>query len=267
MAQTSVKNLDESDSTYQSIIKKYTTKKDNKTQVIEASLLDNKIRYCDNRESPFGVFDQNIMDDLVQKKEDALKNSGIFGKIIHQNLFGFIPDLMGLKDGIEKLIAADPDAQAWASGKNCVMGESNPHWKEMRNRICTQTKCEDNTDSAGNLQDPVLAAATRYRQENPIDNSTSGQLARFSGLRKTDAEFVLATIDYYNYLAEHRPPETLADILVKPVKTLISGESLYRSTLATQINHLKQDSDTKSNQEKETKYILDYKFRVQTSLV
>lgn len=271
----SLKNLDESDPTYQSIIKKYTAKKDNKIQVIEASLLDNKIRYCDNRESPFGVFDQNIMDDLVQKKENALKNSGILGKIIHQNLFGFIPDLMGLKDGIEKLIAADPDAQAWASGKNCVMGESNPHWKEMRylqkfverNRICTQTKCEDNTDSAGNLQDPVLAAATRYRQENPIDNSASGQLARFSGLRKTDAEFVLATIDYYNYLAEHRPPETLADILVKPVKTLISGESLYRSTLATQINHLKQNSDTKSNQEKGTKYVLDYKFRFQTSLI
>jgi len=136
-----------------------------------------------------------------------------------------------------------------------------------RNRICTQTKCEDNTDSAGNLQDPVLAAATRYRQENPIDNSTSGQLARFSGLRKTDAQFVLATINYYNYLAEHRPPETLADILMKPVKAFVTGESLYHSTLASQLTHLKQDIDAKSNQEKGTKYALDYKFRYQTSLV
>ena len=54
---------------------------------------------------------------------------------------------------------------------------------------------------------------------------------------------------------------------MKPVKSFITGESLYRSTLASQINHLKQDIDYKSNQEKGTKYSLDYKFRFQTSLV
>ena len=258
----SLKNLDEDDATYQSILSENTTEKDGKRTVKEDSILDKKIKYCDNRKSPFGVFDQNILD--AESPVDAnsfISSIPLIGSFVNM-----------INSGYQSLSS---ESKNWATGKNCVMDESNPMYQKIRylqkyterNRICTQTKCEDNLDSTGNLQDPILAVAEKYQKKQQSDKSLAGQLAVYSGLRKSDAEFGLAVIDYYKYLAEHQPPQTLADILMKPVKTFITGESLYRSTLASQITHLKKDIDSKSNQEKGTKYTLDYKFRFQTSLV
>ena len=258
----SLKNLDENDSTYQSILSENTSKKDGKRTVKEDSILDKKIKYCDNRKSPFGVFDQNILD-----AESPVSTNPVIDSIpVVSSFLGMI------NSGYQALL---PDAKNWATGKNCVMDESNPMYQKIRylqkyterNRICTQTKCEDNLDSTGNLQDPILAVAEKYQKKQQSDKSLAGQLAVYSGLRKSDAEFGLAVIDYYKYLADHQPPQTLADILMKPVKSFVTGESLYRSTLASQITYLKQDIDAKSNQEKGTKYSLEYKFRFQTSLV
>jgi len=258
----SLKNLDENDSTYQSILSENTSKKDGKRTVKEDSILDKKIKYCDNRKSPFGVFDQNILD-----AESPVSTNPVIDSIpVVSSFLGMI------NSGYQALL---PDAKNWATGKNCVMDESNPMYQKIRylqkyterNRICTQTKCEDNLDSTGNLQDPILAVAEKYQKKQQSDKSLAGQLAVYSGLRKSDAEFGLAVIDYYKYLADHQPPQTIADILMKPVKSFVTGESLYRSTLASQITYLKQDIDAKSNQEKGTKYSLDYKFRFQTSLV
>ena len=258
----SLKNLDENDSTYQSILSENTTKKDNKRTVKEDSILDKKIKYCDNRKSPFGVFDQNILD-----AESPVSTNPVIDSIpVVSSFLGMI------NSGYQALL---PDAKNWATGKNCVMDESNPMYQKIRylqkyterNRICTQTKCEDNLDSTVNLQDPILAVAEKYQKKQQSDKSLAGQLAVYSGLRKSDAEFGLAVIDYYKYLADHQPPQTIADILMKPVKSFVTGESLYRSTLTSQITYLKQDIDAKSNQEKGTKYSLDYKFRFQTSLV
>ena len=258
----SLKNLDENDSTYQSILSENTSKKDGKRTVKEDSILDKKIKYCDNRKSPFGVFDQNILD-----AESPVSTNPVIDSIpVVSSFLGMI------NSGYQALL---PDAKNWATGKNCVMDESNPMYQKIRylqkyterNRICTQTKCEDNLDSTGNLQDPILAVAEKYQKKQQSDKSLAGQLAVYSGLRKSDAQFGLAVIDYYKYLADHQPPQTLADILMKPVKSFVTGESLYRSTLASQITYLKQDIYAKSNQEKGTKYSLDYKFRFQTSLV
>ena len=258
----SLKNLDEDDATYQSILSENTTEKDGKRTVKEDSILDKKIKYCDNRKSPFGVFDQNILD-----AESPVSTNPVIDSIpVVSSFLGMI------NSGYQALL---PDAKNWATGKNCVMDESNPMYQKIRylqkyterNRICTQTKCEDNLDSTGNLQDPILAVAEKYQKKQQSDKSLAGQLAVYSGLRKSDAEFGLAVIDYYKYLADHQPPQTIADILMKPVKSFVTGESLYRSTLASQITYLKKDIDSKSNQEKGTKYSLDYKFRFQTSLV
>ena len=258
----SLKNLDENDSTYQSILSENTSKKDGKRTVKEDSILDKKIKYCDNRKSPFGVFDQNILD-----AESPVSTNPVIDSI---PFIGSFLDM--INSGYQALL---PEAKNWATGKNCVMDESNPMYQKIRylqkyterNRICTQTKCEDNLDSTGNLQDPILAVAEKYQKKQQADKSLAGQLAVYSGLRKSDAQFGLAVIDYYKYLADHQPPETIADILMKPVKSYITGESLYQKTLASQITHLKKDIDFKSNQEKGTKYSLDYKFRFQTSLV
>lgn len=258
----SLKNLDENDSTYQSILSENTTKENGKRKVKEDSILDKKIKYCDNRKSPFGIFDQNILDAVSPVNTNSFISS--------IPLIGSFLDM--INSGYQAL---SPEAKNWATGKNCVMDESNPLFPKIRylqkyterNRICTQTKCEDNLDSTGNLQDPILAVAEKYQKKQQSDKSLAGQLAVYSGLRKSDAEFGLAVINYYKYLADHQPPQTIADILMKPVKSFVTGESLYRSTLASQITYLKQDIDSKSNQEKGTKYSLDYKFRFQTSLI
>ena len=50
---------------------------------------------------------------------------------------------------------------------------------------------------------PVNKFTNDYFAAHPVDNSDSGYLARISGITKEDAEFVIAYINYVNYLANY----------------------------------------------------------------
>ncbi len=49
-----------------------------------------------------------------------------------------------------------------------------------------------------------------YYEENPLDNSYEGMIARFSGLTKDEVIFALETMEYMDYLAEYDPTERYA---------------------------------------------------------
>ena len=50
----------------------------------------------------------------------------------------------------------------------------------------------------------------KYYEENPLDNSFEGILARYSGMTKDDVIATLDLIDGLNYIANYHPEERLA---------------------------------------------------------
>lgn len=169
-------------------------------EVIPNSFLANKTMYCDERDSPFGVFDSNIA--------NAFETS-----------FGFADQIPILNDVIDLLNAVedmDPETEGWALGSFCVMNEeTNPHFDELLyaqhfaedQRIATQIELEETHKEDGTITSPILAFKEAWYEVNPIDTSEAGLIARYSGITKDDAEDIIALIDYYNYLANYHPPE------------------------------------------------------------
>lgn len=169
-------------------------------EVIPNSFLANKTMYCDERDSPFGVFDSNIA--------SAFETS-----------FGFADQIPILNDAIDLLNAVedmDPETEGWALGSFCVMNEStNPHFDELLyaqhfaedQRIATQIELDETRREDGTVTSPILAFKEAWYEVNPIDTSEAGLIARYSGITKDDAEDIIALVDYYNYLANYHPPE------------------------------------------------------------
>ncbi len=56
----------------------------------------------------------------------------------------------------------------------------------------------------------VTAYLEKYYEENPVDDSFEGALARFAGMTKEEVEDALALIDYYQFLADYDPSERYA---------------------------------------------------------
>lgn len=168
-------------------------------EVIPNSFLANKIMYCDERDSPFGVYDSNIA--------NAFQTSLGFADNIP-----ILNDVIDLVNAVEEM---DPETEGWARGSFCVMNEStNPHFEELLyaqhftedQRIATQMELEETRKEDGSIKNPTLAYKEAWYKVNPIDTSTSGLLARYTGTTKDDAEDFLALIEYYNYLANYEPP-------------------------------------------------------------
>jgi hypothetical protein len=169
-------------------------------KVIPNSFLANKIMYCDERDSPFGVYDSNIA--------NAFETS-----------LGFADNIPILNDVIDLLNAAedmDPETEGWARGSFCVMNkETNPHFEELiylqhfteDQRIAVQMELEETRKEDGSISNPTIAYKEAWYEVNPIDTSTAGLLARYTGSTKKEAEDIIALVEYYDYLANYEPPK------------------------------------------------------------
>jgi hypothetical protein len=215
------------DPKYQSVLSKNVRKKlDGTYEVIPNSLLANKTMYCDERDSPFGVYDANIA--------NAFQTS--FGFADH---IPILNDVVDLVNAVEEM---DPETEGWARGSFCVMNpKTNPHYEEILylqhftedQRIATQLKLKETVREDGSVKSPVLAYKEAWYEKNPIDTSEAGLLARYTGSLKSVAENFLALAKYYHYLANYHPPvepkkpsqphfknsplkELLAFVLIKP---------------------------------------------------
>ncbi|MBQ2639042.1 hypothetical protein IJF91_03190 [Candidatus Saccharibacteria bacterium] len=188
------------DPKYLEVLSRNVTKKSDGTyEVISDSLLAKKTMYCDERDSPFGVYDANIANAF-------------------QTSFGFADNIPILNDVIDLVNAVEdmsPETEGWALGSYCVMSEENPYYEDLiylqhfdeTARIGTQMELEEYRGEDGSIKNPILSYKTDYYEKNPIDTSEAGLLARYTGKTKEEAEEFIAFIDYMNYLAENTPPE------------------------------------------------------------
>ena len=156
------------------------------------------IRYCDERNSPFGVADQNIATEV-----------GDFGMVdsnVGNGLIGAIPligDVIEIIDDEQQL-----NNLGYISGESCVAGNeveaaSSPNWNKAK---YYQRFIEDQSlaESMGLIEKSAVTAYLEdYYKEHPLDNSYEGMLARYSGLDKDTIVALLDVIEYYNFVANY----------------------------------------------------------------
>lgn len=188
----STNNLEVDDPTYLSVINpNLTTDENGHQKIIDGSRLAHFINFCTERDSPFGVVDANI--------SSAFQTSlGTIG----DNL-PFLNDIVDIVNAVEETAA-----MVWATGEICVNSESNPHWDSEMKYYAHYVETNRILDQMGNFknsQNPVTAYKADYLKKHPLDNSPSGYLARISGIKKSEAESVVAILNYLNFVDTYQP--------------------------------------------------------------
>lgn len=205
VSDVSTLNIEPDDPDYVDAIASQTNCKGNgDCEIIKDSDLAKYIKYCDDRDTPFGAVDSSILTSLTKGA-------------------GFIMDLLGslpvFSDLVDIYTASQDDQNLdWATGQKCVNGSSNPDWSTFKyyqryvedQRLLEQMGTYKNGAMADSGKSPVTAFREADAIENPIDNSTAGYLARISGVPKSDVEGILALAEYYNYLGDYDANSRLA---------------------------------------------------------
>ncbi len=150
------------------------------------SNLGKYIKFCGQRVSSFGVADANIANEIVATPSSLVSS---------------LPLVSDVAEIIHSL--GEAENIPWISGSACVASSENPLWEENK---FYQRYVEDQRlfESAGLVSESsVTAMLDGYYQENPLDNSLEGVLARYSGLEKETVVAVLDTLDALDYLASY----------------------------------------------------------------
>lgn len=183
---------------------------DGNVVVKKKSELAKYILYCDNRNSAFGIPDYNIASELsssdggVKSLITSAGDTTIGGNI---PIFGDVAEIVKDEEQLANV--------GYISGESCVAGNNvnaneSPDWNDAQ---YYQRFIEDQSlaESMGIIdKSAVTAFLDDYYNENPLDNSYEGILARYSGLPKEDIVSLLEIFDYYNYLANYDPSERYA---------------------------------------------------------
>ncbi len=166
----------------------------------EDSNLARYIVYCGQRQSPFGMADQNIA--------SAVTSGTSTGSMVGDSIVGAVPivgDVIGILENSNTLLN-----YGFISGEFCVVGNDGdgelvPDWNETKQyqRFIEDQRLAENMGLVE--KSSVTAFLEDYYEKNPLDNSFEGILARRSGLTK---ENVIALLDYAEYavfLANYDP--------------------------------------------------------------
>ena len=200
------------------------------------------IRYCSNKSSGWGMADQGIVNE-VSNAGDVSTGVGSLDGLVN----GAIGSIPVVGDVIE--IAQDQQAMdniGYISGQSCVAGndedgdfagtpDATPKWSKAK---YYQRFIEDQSlaESVGLIDKSAVAAyLDEYYEENPLDDSYEGMLARYSGLDKETIEETLDVIAYYNYIANYDATERYA------FEGVSDGEETERAILLDEENVLDGD--------------------------
>ena len=163
---------------------------------LQRSELFQYINYCSNRDSMFGVADQNIANSfrLIDAGNPA------------SSILDAIPIVNDIKDIAESM--EDTTNADWISGKNCVADNTNKNWSEHMRLYQRYVEDQRLYENMGVIEkSSVQIALDDYYKEHPLDTSETGIIARYSGLTKDQVQLAFDFIDYYNYLAKYNPSE------------------------------------------------------------
>ena len=153
--------------------------------------------FCGQRTSQYGIKDAQIASALSGESSTAVK---ILSRV------PLINDAVAIGTGI-----AEEAGMKWANGRACVASDENPDWEreyKYYQRYDEIQRFLENVDPK--YKSPVTAFLNDYYEENPLDTTFEGTLARFSGMTKEKVEDTLALIEYYQYLDEYDPLERYA---------------------------------------------------------
>ena len=184
-------------------------------KVVKDSDLMKYITYCLDRVSPFGVVDQNIADSVDKSQT---------GNFVIDTVLGVMPIVGDIADIVSS--ASTLKNIGYISGESCVAGNNldeeeaasvdpdfateSPKWDKAKYYqlfVGDQSLAE----SMGIIEkSAVTVAMEEYYEENPLDESYEGQLARWSGLDKETVSDALDVIAYYNYINNYDASERYA---------------------------------------------------------
>lgn len=223
--------ISQDDPTYKSVVETNLTCDENgNCQVKEKSNLAKYIAYCDMRESPPGIVDQNILG--AEEYNNFLINA-----------IPIVGDIMDLLNSGKEL---DKDNLDWSTGLKCVNNpdqDFNPDWTtEYRyyQRYVADSRIKEHITGTPNA---VSLFVEEYQRNNPITGPVN-QLARMSGLTESYTESVLAWVQYQNYIADYDPTTRLdMDGTASDPKTSETAIATIESA------HLNFDDTENSNQE------------------
>ncbi len=214
--------MDPEDDTYAQVLMdgNLTCDDDGNCQIEKDSNLARYITYCDGRDSPMGVVDQNILNGM--QKGNTILNS--------------IPILGNIMDLINSGATIFSDNISWANGKRCGNTSENQHFWDTEGKYY-QRYVEDQRilEQMGAYEDstnPVLAYEDTYEAEHPVDDTYLGYLSRISGLTLENTETVLATIMYYTYIDSYNPSVRLA---VEDFAIKLNGEEVVADLKAERL--------------------------------
>ena len=152
------------------------------------------ITYCGQRTSQYGIRDAVISGDIADNNV--------------RKIIGVVPVIGQAANVVTAL--QDVANWGWATGRACVASEDNPQWEENKwyQRYAENERLLENINP--DYKSTVTAYIEDYYEENPLDNSLEGQIARFSGMSKEDVEDTIALMQYYAFLANYNPSERYA---------------------------------------------------------
>lgn len=187
---------------------------DGNVKIDPKSDLAKYILYCDNRTSAYGIVDQNIVNAVSSWGQVDTGNS--FVNNMSNSAIGAIPVIGDVIDVVDNMDGYNNSG--YISGESCVAGNTvskaeSPNWEKSK---YYQRFIEDQSlaETIGLFGDDGKSAVSvfldEYYEENPLDNSYEGILARYSGLTKDTVVALLDFVDCSNYIAEYDASERYA---------------------------------------------------------
>ena len=187
---------------------------DSEGNIEKSSNLAKYVSYCSQRGSSFGVADGNIASNF---SGDVDTGNGTANTVVN-GAVGMIPVVGDIVDVVSN--SNQLANTGWITGQSCVASDDGligdggvslgVSWDENKyyQRFVEDQRYLEGIDP--NYKSAVTAFLDDYYQENPLDTSYEGILARKSGLSKDTVVALLDTINYWNYIANYVPSERYA---------------------------------------------------------
>jgi len=224
------------------------------------------ISYCANRDSPFGVADQNTLNEL-----QGPTNSGFLS---------VVSGIGELTDAVNALKDMNPDHLEWATGQKCVNTntgvtaadssdyKNNDFWStkgKYYQRYIEDQRILEQMGAYEGSKNPVTAYEEAYEKQylenHPEANTYIGYLSRISGLTPENTETMLAFVYYYNYIDQYDP--TLRIAMTGDTSEIKDGEQVSTEIANSIIrfNNDKYIEDPIETNTTERKYVAYYDIR------
>lgn len=203
----------------------------------ERSRLGNYIVYCGQRQSQFGLADQNIANDFRTISTGSSVGDTVLGAV---PVIGSLTDIYNESNVIANF--------GYVSGEACVTGNAvavqgtdaggtetieTSDWSENKyyQRFIQDQRLAENMGLVE--KSSVTAFLEKYYEEHPIDNSFEGMLARRSGLTKEQTIATLDIIDAIAFINDYNPNGYSPLNYSEPIPEKLSFENVYENNIGS----------------------------------